>query len=419
MTTPTSQDTRHLALERRVILCLATLLVVNPVILFLLTANPVAALLITLASVLLLQATFSRPTLKILTAYLFNALVVLSLFAHAEIILLHAYPDYVIQNLYTVEDGYYFNRPFLDERFVDKEYAATYRTNAQGLRIGEGHDPARTVERADWLVLGDSFTQGAQVEFEELFTSLLNARFPDKVIINAGISGSGIGHEYNYFTDEGYRYEPSLVILQLGSFNDFMNVEPGRVGFTDRLMAHSAFIRFLLTDLRYQNPTELPLGRWTEPFYPDHRSNIDYNVFYTESSPYKQQDLAAFRRYVELLNETVTAKGAALLITLIPTKEQVCVRNTPCDLSYRSDVDINHVHGFLPQEWDERRSRGALVLSAKSYRERRAEIDKGWSQQIATRLQSHIGLFLGLSGDDGSLLDIVKRAGKEIRRAED
>ena len=55
-------------------------------------------------------------------------------------------------------------------------------------------------------MLGDSFTQGAQVDFGDLFTSRLSERFPDKIILNAGISGLGIGHEYNYFVGSGYQY---------------------------------------------------------------------------------------------------------------------------------------------------------------------------------------------------------------------
>lgn len=309
--------------HRRIILLLATLLIANPAILFLLARNVWVGIGVPLAAVVVLQWLATRPAGTLLTAYVFNVFAVVSVFAHAEVLILYGFPDYVVENIYTIEDGYYFNEPMLDQTFSSKEYVVRYRTNAQGFRIGSGQDPARTYADADWLVIGDSFTQGAQVDFSELYTTQLNQRFPDKVIINAGISGLGVGHEYNYFAKEAYKHSPSLVILQLCSFNDFMNVEPRSVGFTDRLMTHSAFLRYLLADFKFTNPAQLPLGRWTEPFHADAAGNVDFNIFYKETSPTKARDLEAFQRYLTQFRDSVESKGARLLVVLIPTKEQV------------------------------------------------------------------------------------------------
>ena len=306
-----------------VIILLATLLVANPVILFLLTRSVLFGSVVPLICVAIMGAVASRPRLNLLSAYLFNAMAVLSVFAHAEVILVYGFPDYVVENLYTIEDGYYFNRPFLDQIFSTKEYAVHYRTNSQGFRIAAEQDAAQTYSTADWLVIGDSFTQGAQVDYSQLYTTVLNQRFPDKIVVNAGISGLGIGHEYNYFTKAGYRLAPDVVILQLCSFNDFMNVEPNLVGWSDRLMTYSAFIRLLLADFKFTNPAALPLGRWTEPFHPDRQSNADFNIFYKETSSTKQRDLQAFERYLVRLRDAVHSRGARLLVVVIPTKEQV------------------------------------------------------------------------------------------------
>jgi acetyltransferase AlgX (SGNH hydrolase-like protein)/WD40 repeat protein len=316
------ESQRKLTIERRVILLLATLLVGNPFVLLILTKNVRLSFLVSSACVVLMQLAFSWKH-RLLAAYLFNAFAMVFAFLHAEAILLRAYPEHVVENLYTIEDGYYFNRPFLEETFTSKEYSARYRTNRQGFRIGMGQDPMTEVTNVDWLVLGDSFTQGAQVEFEDLYTTRLYERFPDKVIINAGISGQGIGHEYNYFANKGHEYRPALVILQLCSFNDFVNVEPDLVGFTDRLMTYSAFVRLLLADIKFKNPAELPLGRWTEPFHPNEQDNADYNIFFTKTSPKKQQDLDTFERYLKLFKQEVERRGSQLLVVLIPTKEQV------------------------------------------------------------------------------------------------
>jgi hypothetical protein len=94
----------------------------------------------------------------------------------------------------------------------------------------------------------------------------------------------------------------------------------------------------------------------------------------------------------------------------------VCRRMHPDELSTRADVEINYVHGRLPQLWDASKAMPKLVLSEKSYRSRRAEIDEGWPAWIEQGLHSKIGLFVGLSGDDSSILDILKRAQNRVNR---
>lgn len=314
---------RQTKVQRRLLVFLATLLVVNPVVLFLLTHSLLISSLVPIACVVAMQGITSRQGWTLPSAYLFNAMAVLSLFAHAEVVLLYAFPDYVVENLYTIESGYYFNKPFLDQTFSTKEYVVRYRTNAQGFRIANEQDAQHTYSTADWLVIGDSFTQGAQVDYSELYTTQLIQRFPDKIVVNAGISGLGIGHEYNYFTNTGYRLAPDVVILQLCSFNDFMNVEPSLVGWSDRLMTYSAFVRLLLADFKFTNPAALPLGRWTEPFHPDAKSNADFNIFYKPTSATKERDLETFENYLIRFRDAVQSRGTKLLVVLIPTKEQV------------------------------------------------------------------------------------------------
>lgn len=94
---------------------------------------------------------------------------------------------------------------------------------------------------------------------------------------------------------------------------------------------------------------------------------------------------------------------------------QVCVRKNPSDFSTWADVEINHVHGYLPQSSDQGSKASELVLSAKSYGARRSFIDEGWSPYVVHSLHSKIGLFLGLSGDDTAIIDVLRRAHKNIK----
>lgn len=97
----------------------------------------------------------------------------------------------------------------------------------------------------------------------------------------------------------------------------------------------------------------------------------------------------------------------------------VSVRTGPTDYSFKSDVEINHVHGFLPQSWTPASKLPELILSERSYRGRRSEIDEGWSSYVEHSFYSKAGLFLGLSGDDSATLDIFERAKKRVQRSAD
>jgi Tol biopolymer transport system component len=106
-----------------------------------------------------------------------------------------------------------------------------------------------------------------------------------------------------------------------------MNVEAGMSSFTDQLMEHSAFARLLLHDWRYGDPADLPLGRWTEPFYPDAQANRDYNIFFKDGSPRQARDLEVFRENLVALNDAVSKSGGTLLVALLPTREQVVTQS--------------------------------------------------------------------------------------------
>ena len=352
--TDSGRGSRKWSADRWTIVSLTSLLVGNPIILFLLTENAWTTLFLFVlffsALVALERQRSCRPWMHV---YGLNALVLLSLMLHAETLFKCGFPEYHIENLYDLKSGYYFNKPHLRQNFQDKEFDVHYITNADGLRIGAGMNPEKRFHKADWLFIGDSFTQGAQVEFEDLYTTQLYRQFPDRIIINAGISGFGIAEELQYYLDEGHRYGANKVFLQLCNFNDFMQVGPKDMGFSDHLMNQSELARFLLYDIKFLQPGELPLGRWCEPFYPQEEENQLYNIFFKESSPEKQADINAVRHHLELFQKAVEAQGAELIVLLIPTKEQTrftCLEEVvhAFDLSI-ADLDMDRPNRLMHQ----------------------------------------------------------------------
>jgi hypothetical protein len=105
------------------------------------------------------------------------------------------------------------------------EYSTYIKINSKGLR-GREYPYQKDKNTFRILVLGDSFTAGLQVSEEETFSKLLESRlqqhYPQTKIevINAGVVGYGTENELAYFTHEGYKYQPDVVLLAFFTGND-------------------------------------------------------------------------------------------------------------------------------------------------------------------------------------------------------
>ncbi len=110
------------------------------------------------------------------------------------------------------------HRPGQVGRFSKLQFDTAVEINQRGLR---DHDYTleRKAGRRRLLVLGDSFTWGFGVEQPEIFTEVVESLFDDVDVINAGVSGYSPDQELTWLSEEGYRYQPDLVLLVL-SGND-------------------------------------------------------------------------------------------------------------------------------------------------------------------------------------------------------
>ena len=255
--------------------------------------------------------------------YFVNFVLLFSVLIHFEVLFRHGFSANIISDLYSPRGKIFFNKSYLSEELNDFEYNSIYRTNSQGFRIGKANSTEQTVTKCDWLFLGDSFTQGAQVNFNQLYTTILNKFFPDKIILNLGISGFGVPEEYKIFREIGKDLRPSKVFLQISPFNDFANVEEKSIGVSDYLMHYSDLLRFLLYRIKFTNRNGLPLKRWSLPFHEQEIDNINYNIFYKKTSEIKERDKKSLLEYIQKMNNEVEKIGAELIIVLMPTKEQL------------------------------------------------------------------------------------------------
>lgn len=301
-------------------LLLVLLLLWNPIVLWLYYQSMVIAFLLPILIVVLgiIISMLSSLRLKV---WAFNLAAIASILFHTEVIFTMVYADKDIPNLYELHGKYYFNKPNLDQQFNDPEFVTRYKTNCQGYRVDNLTSQDQKIEKCDWLFIGDSYTQGAQVEYNQLFSSLIYKNFPDKVIVNAGISGAGLYDELNFFKEKGKELSPKVVFLQIGAFNDFMNIKEHVPSLQDYTMEWSALYRYF--EYNIANSDELPLGRWTEPFFPNKEDNIDNNIFFKQTSDYKESDKKAFKDCITQFKKEVETVGGQLVLIFIPSKEQV------------------------------------------------------------------------------------------------
>ena len=98
-------------------------------------------------------------------------------------------------------------------------YAGLYSTNSFGLR-GDALSLERPEGTFRILSVGDSFTYGQGVPFEDVYTEQLERRLndtsggPEYEVINAGKSGVNTAWELAYLKRPGLRFEPNLITVQ-------------------------------------------------------------------------------------------------------------------------------------------------------------------------------------------------------------
>ncbi len=299
---------------------LVALFLWNPLMLILLTRS-VTWTIVILFVVLSVACLVSRTKSLRVKVWAFNLCALTSIACHAELLFREFLPDKNVPNLYELHGKYYFNKPNLELDFRTGEYASIYKTNCQGYRMGDLSNTTDSIKSCDWLFIGDSFTQGAQVSYDELYSTQIYRFFPDKIVVNAGISGAGLYDELNYFKDKGKQLTPKVVFLQIGVFNDFFHIREKKATFQDYLMESSDLYRYFTYNLFSTEP--LPLGRWTEPFFPTEQLNVDYNILYRKSSETKEKDIQAFKDCLSAWKKETESMGAQLVLFLIPSKEQI------------------------------------------------------------------------------------------------
>lgn len=112
-----------------------------------------------------------------------------------------------------------------DARIVS--WGSELRTNRLGFRDDDTDIPARLPSEFRTIVLGDSFTVSAGVDYDLIYTSLLERRLeeqsPDAKVINLAVGGYNIIQYDVVLREIGLGLQPDLVLVAVFPFNDLSN----------------------------------------------------------------------------------------------------------------------------------------------------------------------------------------------------
>jgi len=134
----------------------------------------------------------------------------------------YAYPKGLFANNYEEGDvGIYFTPNFKGE-FAKGEISGQISINSKGCRDYEREYEGQGKFRI--LALGDSFTFGHGVEFEESFLTiletLLNSKKDSFEVLKCAVPGGSPSDYLRFLKKEGYKYNPDLVMVNFFLGND-------------------------------------------------------------------------------------------------------------------------------------------------------------------------------------------------------
>lgn len=106
-------------------------------------------------------------------------------------------------------------------------WGSELRTNALGFRDDKANIPAKQPGEFRIVVLGDSFTVSAGVNYDEIYTSVLEKRlkqsYPRVRVINLAVGGYN-PIQYDLVLQEvGFGLQPDLLVVAVFPFNDLNN----------------------------------------------------------------------------------------------------------------------------------------------------------------------------------------------------
>lgn len=184
----------------------------------------------------------NRLTLKkkFFFTLLTGVFVLLIIFVLGEVLVRNFYPQVLLGPRWSYSEKYHIvwpeNEIITNE--MPGEWKFTYTTNEYHSR-GKVIGLSNAYEKANIVVLGDSYSFGQGVNDDEEYASVLSHKLKDDYnVINLSVSGWALTQEIRRYYELGQLYKPKLVILQFcendpwgNTYFKVTNIEKGKFVF--------------------------------------------------------------------------------------------------------------------------------------------------------------------------------------------
>ncbi|MBI2653377.1 hypothetical protein HYX02_01060 [Candidatus Woesearchaeota archaeon] len=284
-----------------------------------------------------------------MTANLTKNLITLSLSILLSIILAEVLiATLAPQDLVKVKlDPYTVHRPIENTKLelVRKDFHTISKTNSKGIY---DYEYDYNFSGFTVVMLGDSMTQGTQVNFKERYSKILEEKLLSKSknirIINCGIANTGTDQQYMFLKNECIKYNPELIILYFFVGNDFtdnyasllfsyengklIDKTPIKFSFLQRMLhwANTRFNTVRLTERMLQKNNITKKLLFNLGFYksPANNNKDYYKIFFLDED--KEITNIGYEKTFLIINELsnyTKNQNVQLIIAIIPTREQV------------------------------------------------------------------------------------------------
>lgn len=98
-------------------------------------------------------------------------------------------------------------------------------TNSKGVRGKTEYEYKRTPGKQRIIVLGDSFTFGAEVADDQTFSHYLESKLTNTEVLNMGVQGYGHDQMLLCLQEEGVKYHPDIVLVGFTYIDIYRNIE--------------------------------------------------------------------------------------------------------------------------------------------------------------------------------------------------
>lgn len=230
--------------------------------------------------------------------------------------------------------------PLSEATLVTVNNSILIKNNKQGFRDIEHQSSAN---RPAIVFLGDSFTYGYEVEYDEIFVNLLREKLLEYEVFNLSQRGYGTDQELLIFEDWHYKGPLELVILMF-SENDI--IDNNALVRYDKPKPKFKISNDSLTLIGVPVPK---IANWTKESKPSFRENYWHeslkNIFFNShfihdlyfrlkllklhnQNNWKpptivQQDVTLTKEILKKLNKKVDERGAKLIVFFIPSKLEI------------------------------------------------------------------------------------------------